>query len=115
VALDGRADVEAVARFAQRTAETLVARDPEHLTLAFSKAERHGRLFLDTGRNTYSATYAAPYALRALPGAPVSAPCAWSELGRIRPQSVTLRTMAARLAAVGDPWADLRAQPATLP
>jgi bifunctional non-homologous end joining protein LigD len=117
VPLDGSAGVEAVARFADRIGTELVRRDPDHLTQEFSKADRGGRILIDTGRNGYSATFAAPYALRARPGAPVSAPCSWSEVasGASAPQRFTLANMAARLAAVGDLWADLHARPLPLP
>jgi bifunctional non-homologous end joining protein LigD len=79
------------------------------LTLEFSKADRHGRIYMDTGRNGYSATYAAAYAVRARPSAPVSAPCTWEEIesGAVGPRTFTLRNMAARLAEVGDLWADV--------
>jgi len=48
--------------------------------------------------------------VRARNGAPVSAPCTWEEVerGEIGPQSLTLRTMAERVAASGDLWADLK-------
>ena len=117
VPLDGSAEVEAVNRFAIAIASELVRRDPAHLTREWIKADRAGRLFLDTDRNTYSATFAAAYAVRARPGAPVSAPCTWAEVeaGTIRPQAFTLRTMPARLDAVGDLWADLHARPVALP
>jgi bifunctional non-homologous end joining protein LigD len=117
VPLDGRANVEAVAGFADGVARKLVARDPDHLTLEFSKADRGGRIYIDTGRNQYSATYAAPYAVRARPGAPVSAPCTWNEVdvGDVQPQSFKLRTMAARIAAVADPWAELHSRGFALP
>jgi bifunctional non-homologous end joining protein LigD len=87
-----------------------VSRDPTHLTQEFSKADRDGRIFVDTGRNGYSATFAAPYAVRARPGAPVSAPCTWQEIedGTAAPRSFTLATMRDRVAAVGDLWADMR-------
>jgi bifunctional non-homologous end joining protein LigD len=117
VPLDRSADVEAVAHFAHRIAVELVRRDPDHLTLEFSKADRGGRILIDTGRNNYSATFAAPYAVRPRPGAPVSAPCTWDEVasGAVGPQTFTLRTMGARLDAVGDLWADLYAHAAPLP
>jgi bifunctional non-homologous end joining protein LigD len=104
-------------RFAHGVAATLVRRDPQHLTQEFAKADRGGRLYLDTGRNAGPATIAAAYAVRAKPGAPVSAPCTWRELerGEVSPRSFTLRTMAARIAAVGDLWADMprRGRPLT--
>jgi bifunctional non-homologous end joining protein LigD len=87
----------------------LVARDPAHLTQEFSKAGRGGRILVDTARNAYSATFAAAYAVRAKPRAPVSAPCTWDELerGEVAPRTYTLRTMATRIAEVGDLWSDI--------
>jgi bifunctional non-homologous end joining protein LigD len=116
VPLDGRARFGEVARFADAVARMLVGRDPEHLTLAFSKADRGGRILVDTGRNAYSATFAAAYAVRAKPGAPVSAPCTWDEIARgaVGPRTFTLRTMPARVAEVGDVWADMAARPQSL-
>jgi bifunctional non-homologous end joining protein LigD len=109
IALDGRAGFGDVSRFAHGVGRLLVGRDPEHLTQEFSKADRGGRILVDTGRNGYSATFAAAYAVRARPGAPVSAPCTWEELerGEVHPRSFTLRTMAARIAAVGDLWKEM--------
>src|SRR5262249_29172841 len=75
VPLDGQSRTGEVARFAHAVATRLVGRDPEHLTQEFSKADRGGRIFVDSGRNGYSATFAAAYTVRARRGAPVSAPC----------------------------------------
>src|SRR5262249_22795920 len=109
VPLDGGAGFGDVARFAYGVGALFVKRHPDRLTQEFSKADRGGRIFVDTGRNGYSATFAAPYAVRAKPGAPVSTPCTWDELerGEIGPRTFTLRTVAARIADVGDLWADL--------
>ena len=117
VPVAGGAGVDRVAHFAHACALELVRRDPEHLTLEFAKVDRGGRILVDVGRNGYSATYAAPYAVRPRPGAPVSAPCTWDEVasGAVGPQTFTLRGMAARLAAVGDVWADLYERPSPLP
>jgi bifunctional non-homologous end joining protein LigD len=97
------------ARFADEVAAALVERQPRLATQAFSKADRDGRILIDTGRNRAGATFAAAYTVRARPGAPVSAPCTWEEVasGAVSPRTFTLRTMAARLAAVGDLWAPL--------
>ena len=71
--------------------------------------DRAGRILVDTGRNDYSATFAAAYTVRARPGAPVSAPCTWEEIehGEISPKSFTIRNMAERIENVGDLWSDL--------
>jgi bifunctional non-homologous end joining protein LigD len=105
-----------VARFAGAVGHAMVQRDPEHLTQEFSKADRGGRILVDTGRNGYSATFAAAYAVRAKTGAPVSAPCTWDELesGAAGPRSFTLRNMAERVAKAGDVWADLLKSPQRL-
>jgi bifunctional non-homologous end joining protein LigD len=110
LSLDGKSTTDEVARFAHAVGAVLVRRDPPHLTQEFSKADRGGRILVDTGRNNYSATFAAAYAVRAKPGAPVSAPCTWEELerGMVGPQTFTLRTMAARIEQVGDLWQDMR-------
>ncbi|MEP7304404.1 MAG: non-homologous end-joining DNA ligase [Acidobacteriota bacterium] len=109
VALDGKADMGEVSAFAHEVGKVLVARDPKHLTQEFSKADRGGRILVDTGRNGYSATFAAAYAVRAKPGAPVSAPCTWEEIerGEVGPRTFTMRAMAERIAAVGDLWSGL--------
>jgi bifunctional non-homologous end joining protein LigD len=110
VSLDGKADIGDVARFAHTVGTLLVKRDPAHLTQEFHKKDRGGRILVDTGRNGYSATHAAAYAVRAKPGAPVSAPCTWEEIerGTVAPRSFTLRTMGGRVAEVGDLWVDMR-------
>jgi bifunctional non-homologous end joining protein LigD len=86
--------------------EVLAGRDPENLTTEGRIAERHGRLYLDIGSNGYAQTMAAPYAVRALPGAPVSVPLNWSELDDFEPRRHTLRTIRERLAGP-DPWAGI--------
>jgi bifunctional non-homologous end joining protein LigD len=107
--LDERTGMEDVARFAHAVGTRLVERDPDHLTQEFSKADRGGRILVDTGRNGYGATFAAPYTVRAKPGAPVSAPCTWEEIerGEVAPRSFTMRTMADRIRSRGDLWSGM--------
>jgi bifunctional non-homologous end joining protein LigD len=110
VPLDAKAEFPQVAGFAHAVGTLLVSRDRDHLTQEFSKADRGGRILVDTGRNGYSATFAAPYTVRAKPGAPVSAPCTWEEIerGAVTPRSFTLRNMPERIEAAGDLWSDMR-------
>jgi bifunctional non-homologous end joining protein LigD len=112
VPLDGQAGFGDVARFADAVGRRLVERDPSHLTLEFHKADRAGRILVDIGRNGYSATFAAAYAVRARPGAPVSAPCTWREVesGEVGPRTFSMRAMAGRVATVGDLWSNMRMQ-----
>jgi bifunctional non-homologous end joining protein LigD len=48
VPLDGKADSGEVSGFAHAIGSILVTRDPEHLTQEFSKADRGGRILVDT-------------------------------------------------------------------
>jgi bifunctional non-homologous end joining protein LigD len=116
VPLDAKARFREVSRFAQAVARVLIARHPDTLTQEFAKKDRGDRILLDVGRNGYSATFAAPYAVRPKPGAPVSAPCSWEEIeqGRVGPRTFTLRTMAERVAKVGDVWSDMPERGASL-
>lgn len=116
VPLDRTASYDVVGRFAGAVADILIKRDPDHLTLEFHKVDRAGRILVDIGRNGYGATFAAAYAVRARPGAPVSAPCTWDEIeeGSVAPRTFTLRNMASRVAEVGEVWIDMLAQPQSL-
>jgi bifunctional non-homologous end joining protein LigD len=108
VPLDGTAAYDECAPFAHAFGRLLVQRHPDRFTQEFYKADRGDRILIDTGRNEFHATYAAPYAVRAKPGAPVSAPCTWEEMERgAGPQSFTLRAMADRVTAIGDVWSGL--------
>ena len=95
----------------------LVERAPDGLTTAWRKEKRGGRVLVDTARNTYGQTTVAPYAVRALPGAPVATPLAWDELDdpELHPRRWTLRTVPERLAAAADPWAGMTRAARPLP
>lgn len=110
VPLDAKAGFDEVSLFAHAVGTLLVERDRKNLTQEFSKADRGGRIFIDTGRNGYSATFAAAYAVRPKPGAPVSVPCTWEEVerGEVGPRTFTLRNLLGRIAEVGDLWSGLR-------
>jgi bifunctional non-homologous end joining protein LigD len=110
VPLDGETRMGQVERFANAVGKLFVSHAPDHLTQEFSKVDRRGRIYVDTGRNGYSATFAAAYTVRAKPEAPVSAPCKWDEVerGTVEPRTFNLRNMPDRVAKVGDLWADMR-------
>ncbi|MGH9387369.1 MAG: non-homologous end-joining DNA ligase [Vicinamibacterales bacterium] len=110
VPLDGKTDMGQAARFANAVGTLYVKLASDRFTQEFSKVDRKGRIYIDTGRNGYSATVAAAYTVRAKPGAPVSAPCTWEEFerGDVTPTTFTLRTMPDRVAKIGDVWADMR-------
>jgi bifunctional non-homologous end joining protein LigD len=109
VPLDRSADFEAARAFARGVAEVLCESDPEVFTLEWRKDNRHGRVYVDIGRNAYAQTAVAPYAVRPLPHAPVAAPVRWEELDDtgFHPRLHTLRSVPARVADAGDPWAGM--------
>ena len=109
VPLQPQTSYEDLWRFSHGVGAVLAQRHPALLTQEFLKTERAGRILIDTGRSGPGATFAAAYAVRPRPAAPVSAPCTWRELetGEAQPQSFTLRTMAERVQRTGDPWARL--------
>jgi bifunctional non-homologous end joining protein LigD len=98
-------DVDACLAFARRIAAVLVRDDPARFTTANAKAGRERQILVDVLRNNRTNTSVAAYSLRARPGAPVSFPIAWDDLGpRLRPAAFTL----ARVQDHREPdaWAD---------
>ena len=95
----------------------IAGRSPDTLTTEWRKEKRDGKILVDTARNTYGQTVVAPYAVRAIAGAPVATPLVWDELAdeKLSARSWTLRTVAARLEEKGDPWADMSGHAGTLP
>ena len=67
VPLDGKTRMGQVERFANAVGKLFVSHAPDQLTQEFSKVDRRGRIYVDTGRNGYSATFAAAYTVRAKP------------------------------------------------
>jgi len=85
-----------------------VSREVPYMTVERSLDQRKGRLYLDCLQNGYGKTVVAPYSLRAIDGAPVSAPLKWSEITKkLDPMKFNLRTMPDRIAKVGDLFADV--------
>jgi len=78
-------------------------------SLSFDQIPQQSQLFLDYLRNGRGATAIVAYSTRARPGATVSAPVHWDELGsNLAPDKFTVLNMARRLSALKrDPWADI--------
>ncbi|QQQ73502.1 ATP-dependent DNA ligase [Saccharothrix sp. 6-C] len=103
-------DVAAATRALAARAERL---DPELATTAFIKDDRGGRVFLDSTR-AYGSTVAAAYSPRIRPGATVSFPVDWDDLGSVTPADFTVKTAPALLGD-GDPWHSRMPAPQQLP
>jgi DNA ligase D len=85
----------------------LERRLPGRVTTKWWKEERGERIFIDYNQNARDRTIASAYSVRPKPGAPVSAPVGWEELGEVAPEDFTVATMPARFAEVGDLHAEI--------
>jgi bifunctional non-homologous end joining protein LigD len=76
------ADWDAAKNFSERIATSMAKDSPQRYLAKMTKSLRQGRIFIDYFRNSREATSVAPYSTRSRPGAPVSAPLSWEQLGR---------------------------------
>ena len=101
--------------FAVRIGEELARREPDLVTMSFSKSGRGKRVYADPFRNTYLQTIVTPYSVRRRPGATVSMPLSWDDVdARLDPRRYTIRTLD-KYVARGDPWADFKKRAQRLP
>ena len=103
--IDG-SDWDTTKTFAQALAFAMASDRPERYVAKMTKSLRSGKIFIDYLRNSLEATSVAPYSTRARPGAPVSAPLTWEEVGRTKGGSqYTVLNLPKRLAGLKrDPW-----------
>ena len=115
IPLQRKENFDEVREFGQTAAKILAGRHPDRLTTEVRKNKRKGRVFIDVARNAYAQTAAAPYAVRALPGAPVAAPIGWDELNsRMSPQKYNIKNIFRRLSQKEDPWKDFARHAVTI-
>lgn len=103
------ADWSAAKAFSKSIAVAMARDAPRKFIATMTKSARQGRIFIDYLRNGRGATAVAAYSPRARPGAGVSTPVDWSELGpKLTPDRYTVRNLPARLSRLrNDPWADI--------
>jgi bifunctional non-homologous end joining protein LigD len=100
------ADWDTAKDFSQRIALSMAGDSPQRYVGKMTKALRKGKIFIDYLRNTREATSVAPYSTRARPGAAVSAPLSWEQLGRTTGAAeFTVLNLKKRFR--NDPWADI--------
>ena len=95
-----------VRRAALAFAREVERRAPDDVTTAWWRQERDPRhVFVDYNQNARDHTIASAWSVRGVPDGTVSAPFHWSELDAIAPRELTLATVPARFAKLGDPHA----------
>ena len=91
--------------FIKIIAAVLNIRNPQITSLERSPDKRHNKIYLDCYQNRKGQTVAAPYCIRPKPGAPVSTPLHWEELGQnIHPKDFNMKNIFSRLNKTGDIW-----------
>lgn len=95
--------------FCRAFAEEMAADEPKRYTATIKKAARGNRIFIDYLRNSREATAVAPYSTRARPGATVSVPLTWDELGKQKSANAyTVLNLSKRFSKMKkDPWAGM--------
>ncbi len=94
--------------FAKTIASHVATRRPAVYTISLPKSGREDRILIDYLRNNRTNTSVAAFSPRARPGATVSVPLAWDELGpRLDPARFDMKTVPRRLRRLReDPWRD---------
>ena len=77
--------------FSKQIALVVEDRWPKDFTTNLKKVERKGKNFIDYLRNNRGSTCVAPYSLRARDNATISFPISWDDLGRIKPNEITIK------------------------
>ena len=98
-----------VRRAALALAREVERRLPEHATSKWWKEERGTRVFIDYNQNARDRTIASVYSVRANPEGRVSCPVTWDELQTVNPSDLTIATVPARFAKLGDVGAGIDA------
>jgi bifunctional non-homologous end joining protein LigD len=99
---------EQLRTFGEIIARTVTAEHPSLVTHERIVARRPaGRVLIDVQQNAHGRPLAAAYSVRAFPHAPVSAPLLPRELRpSLRPETLNIQTVFARLKEKGDLWGD---------
>ncbi|HEY7536847.1 MAG TPA: DNA ligase D [Gaiellaceae bacterium] len=107
VPLDRRSTYDDARTFAEHVAAAIERAQPKLATTQWSKARRRGVL-IDANQNGEGKTIASAYSVRPRPGAPVSTPLRWDEVGPdLDPAGFTMAAVLERVERLGDLYAPL--------
>ncbi len=105
VPLDPFYSYKRVRRFVETIGRMVAAADPDNVTMEWDIPKRGPRVFVDHNQNVGGKTIASVYSVRPRPGAPVSTPILWDEVGKAEPGEFTIATVWERLGRYGDLFA----------
>jgi DNA ligase D len=92
-----------VRRAALAFAREVERRCPDDVTTTWWRKDRPAdKVFVDYNQNARDHTIASAYSLRGVPEATASTPITWDEVDDVQPKDLTLATVPARIAALGD-------------
>ncbi|MEM9609859.1 MAG: non-homologous end-joining DNA ligase [Actinomycetota bacterium] len=114
VRLEPRYDSIQVRAAAVAVAREMERRHPDLLTAAWWKEERGQRVFVDFNQNAPHKTVFGAWSARARVGGQVSCPISWDDVAEVDPDALTIETVPARVAELGDPWRGLDERPQSI-
>jgi DNA ligase D len=92
-----------VRRAALAFAREVERRAPQDVTTTWWRKDRDpAKLFVDYNQNARGHTIASAYSVRGVPEATVSTPISWDEVDTVEPRDLTIATVPARFAELGD-------------
>lgn len=103
IPLGAKYDFDQARQFGQIIAELTHQLVPEITSLERLSQKRQGKVYLDFLQNRRGQTVAAPYSVRPVKDACVSAPLKWEEVKKgLSPRDFTMKNMLERLEKIGD-------------
>jgi DNA ligase D len=115
VRIEPRWGFQDVRRAALAFAREMERRAPSEVTTTWWRKDRDpAAVFVDYNQNARDHTIASAYSVRGVPEARVSAPITWDEVDDVTPADLTIATVPARFAALGDLHAGIDGRPYSL-
>jgi bifunctional non-homologous end joining protein LigD len=103
IPLGGQCTYEQSRMLGHLLGQVIVAEHGEIATIARRFEQRDGKVYVDYLQNRHGQLLVAPFCVRPLPGAPVSAPLAWKEVnGKLDMAKFTIRTALRRMENLGE-------------
>ena len=98
---------DAVRDWVRDLAEELAEDHPDLIAVSHGPTHRGKLVTVDHAQNSVGRNTAAPYTVRARPGATVATPLSWDEIkpGRLNPADFTIKTVPKRVQKLGDLFA----------